>query len=102
MDKVRPNQFVPMFNSAGALKGESPSSNACCSARALAKIGACVINGGAMDGVRILSTDAIEAMHGDFKKSLNRGIGMSTEFSQGGVNLYRYSKLSIYVVKLSI
>ena len=50
MDKVTPNKFIPMFNRSIIRMGETPSGNAHCSARGMAKIGAAIVDGGSIDG----------------------------------------------------
>ena len=50
MDKVTPNKFIPMFNRSIIRMGETPSGNAHCSARGMARIGAAVVDGGSIDG----------------------------------------------------
>ncbi len=93
MDKITPNKFIPMFNRAVIRMGETPSGNASCSARGLAKIGACVLNGGELAGVRIMSEAAVEQLHEGLVAKRDHGMtGMVTEFSQGGINLYRRSE----------
>ena len=90
MDKVKANEFVPMFNRVDIRQGEIPSGNGSCSARGLAKIGSCIVNGGSLDGKQILKPETIEKMHGNLVRKSDYGIGgMKTEFSQGGVNLYK-------------
>ena len=54
MDKVTPNKFIPMFNRSVIRMGETPSGNAHCSARGMARIGAAVVAGGSLDGERTL------------------------------------------------
>jgi hypothetical protein len=90
MDKVTPNKFIPLFNRSVIRMGETPSGNACCSARGLAKIGACVLNGGSLDGESIMRAETCDALHADLVAKVDYGMtGMVTEFSQGGINLYR-------------
>ena len=50
LDKVTPNKFIPMFNRSIIRMGETPSGNAHCSARGMARIGAAVVDGGSIDG----------------------------------------------------
>jgi hypothetical protein len=91
LDKISPNGFVPSFNRWIIRKGETPSGNGTCSARGLAKIAACIINGGKLENVRILSEETVEALHAKISRAPDVGIqNMVTEFSQGGVNLYRF------------
>eukprot|EP00095_Tigriopus_kingsejongensis_P001144 maker-scaffold628_size122696-snap-gene-0.33 protein:Tk01144 transcript:maker-scaffold628_size122696-snap-gene-0.33-mRNA-1 annotation:"esterase" len=95
-DDGKPNYFVldlEHWNNAFIRRGESPSSNGVCSARGLAKIAAVMAHGGELDGFRILSQTAWQAMHGGLSLKMDhllRDPGWSpTEFSQGGVALYR-------------
>ncbi len=70
--------------------GESPSANGACSARGLAKLGACIMNGGEIDGVRILSKDTCEKMQANIvtKKDFLM-LGKKTSISQGGINFFK-------------
>ncbi len=71
-------------------RGETPSSNGACSARGLAKLGACILNGGELDGVRIMSKEGCDNMHKnpvDAKDALMMGV--HTNFTQGGLNVYQ-------------
>ena len=52
------------FNDPGFAKGETPSANANCSARGLAKLGAMMSAGGTLEGKQFLTPDAWQAMQG--------------------------------------
>ena len=71
-------------------RGETPSAGGACSARGLAKLGACMVNGGEMDGVRIISPKGCQRMQADATTQRDMGIlGIQTNFTQGGVNLFK-------------
>lgn len=71
-------------------KMEIPSANGFCSARGLAKIAACMVNRGELDGVRILSEDTCAKMQDKYIVRKDAALGLiTTEFSQGGVNLFQ-------------
>jgi len=68
---------------------EIPSGNGSCSARGLAKIAACIINGGELEGVRIISEEALRKMQDLSTYKIMAPFEIGTDFSQGGVNFYR-------------
>ncbi len=72
--------------------GEIPSANVMASARGLARLGACVVEGGELDGVRVMSREGCERMQGEFKTARTMGScqGVETSFSRGGLNLFGY------------
>ena len=67
--------------------GETPSANANCSARGLAKIAAMMSAGGKLDGKQYLSDQAWKALH-DKPIEANMGGLFKTRFTQGGVNQF--------------
>ena len=75
------------FNKPGFAKGETPSANATCSARGLAKVAAMMSAGGKWEGREFLSDEAWRAMHEHPVKASMGGI-MSTRFTQGGVDCF--------------
>lgn len=81
------------WNHGHVLRGESPSSSGVCSARGLAKVGAVMANGGELDGFKIMSKRAWDAMHSGLSLKHDNALkdpGWSpTEMSQGGVAYYR-------------
>ena len=86
-----PGAMAPYFNKKNVRIAEIPSCNASCSARGMAKLATCLVQGGELDGVRIMSRDSVEAMCSDStKKPLYGMMGAIAEFSQGGVNYFRY------------
>ena len=80
-------QLVRFFNKPVVAQGESASFNANCSARGLAKVAAMMAGGGSFEGKEYFGRDAWKALHAnaDLKKL---GGMVSTQFTQGGVNLY--------------
>ena len=66
--------------------GETPSANANCSARGLAKIAAMMSAGGTWEGREYLGQEAWNAMHGDPVRAEMSFI--TTTFTQGGVALF--------------
>lgn len=75
---------VGFFNDRSVVMGETPSANANCTARGLAKIAAMLSGGGSWQGREYLSAEAWDALHADplfAEMSI-----MPTVFSQGGVN----------------
>lgn len=75
---------LDIFNDRTFAAGETPSANANCSARGLAKIAAMMAAGGEWAGKTILSRQSWDAIHADPVPG-SMGI-MGSVFSQGGVN----------------
>ncbi len=74
---------ISFFNDRSIRMGETPSANATCSARALAKIAAMMSTGGKFGATEILSGAAWTALHdGPDRKSMGFA---TTTFTQGGV-----------------
>jgi len=69
------------------LKGETPSANANCSARGLAKVGAMMAAGGKLEGREFLGEAAWQAAHEHPLKSVMGGL-LTTRFTQGGVDYF--------------
>ncbi len=97
MDRLTPNTFVPMFNLPAVRAGETPSGNGSCSARGLAAVGTAMTLGGRVAGAPkaaappLLRPETVEALHAGSVARRDAGMGGAvTEFSQGGVNLYRW------------
>ena len=87
-----PPPFVGMglmgfFNNPGFDRGETPSANAKCSARGLAKIAAMMSAGGRWEGTEYLSDQAWKAMHENPVKA-DMGALLTTRFTQGGVDSF--------------
>lgn len=80
------------FNAASVRRGEVPSANGHCSARALAKVAASIVEGGALEGChRILSKAGIREAHaGVVKKFMFRAL--PTNFTNAGFNIFREKK----------
>ncbi len=75
------------INNPDFVMGETPSANANCSARGLAKIAAMMSAGGKFAGAEYLTEHAWQAMHDDAVKADMGGL-LPTRFTQGGVNLF--------------
>jgi CubicO group peptidase (beta-lactamase class C family) len=91
---------MAFFNDPAFAMGETPSANANCSARGLAKIAAMMSLGGSYAGTEYLSREAWAAMH-DEPVEADMGIG-STTFTQGGVASYsRQARNSTHLAKAS-
>ena len=75
------------FNEPGFARGETPSANANCSARGLAKIAAMMSAGGQWEGTEYLGEQAWKAMHEDPVKAA-MGALLTTRFTQGGVDSF--------------
>lgn len=74
---------ITFFNEVAVAKGETPSANANCSARGLAKIAAMMSTGGKLAGTEYLNDRGWQAMH---SAPSRKDMGFSTvTFSQGGV-----------------
>jgi len=78
---------IGFFNKPDLAMGETPSANANCSARGLAKIAAMMAAGGKLDGKDYLNEKAWAALH-DNPVQENMGGLFSTRFTQGGVNQF--------------
>ena len=70
------------FNLPEVAMGETPSANAHCSARGLAKLAAAMANGGRFEGAELISDTGWQAMHAE---PVTRNMAMTTTFTQGGV-----------------
>ena len=78
---------MDFFNEPGFARGETPSANATCSARGLAKVGAMVAAGGSWEGREYLSEQAWSALHARPLKAEMWGV-ITTRFTQGGVDSF--------------
>lgn len=78
---------IEFFNHPTVVKGETPSANANCSARGLAKIAAMMAMGGKWEGREYLSEETWTAMHADPVKAKMGGLFI-TNFTQGGVDCF--------------
>jgi len=78
---------LEFFNHPDFARGETPSANAKCSARGLAKVGAMMAAGGTFEGREFLSGDAWRAAHDHPVTAVMGGI-LVTRFTQGGVNSF--------------
>jgi CubicO group peptidase (beta-lactamase class C family) len=77
---------IAFFNEPAIAMGETPSANANCSARGLAKIAAMMAAGGKWAGTEYISEEAWQAMH---QHPLAADMGFATTtFTQGGVALF--------------
>ena len=79
---------MKIFNEPHWTKGETPSANATCSARGLAKVGAVMSAGGILQGREFISADAWKALH---ERPLHALMGslITTRFTQGGVDSFQ-------------
>lgn len=75
------------FNEPGFAKGETPSANASCSARGLAKVAAMMSAGGNWEYKTYLSEHAWQAMH-EHPVGARMGSMLVTRFTQGGVDSF--------------
>jgi CubicO group peptidase (beta-lactamase class C family) len=78
---------LEFFNEPGFARGETPSANATCSARGLAKLGAVMAAGGSWEGREYLSEQAWSALHAHPLRSDMGGV-IPTRFTQGGVDSF--------------
>jgi CubicO group peptidase (beta-lactamase class C family) len=78
---------IGVFNEPEFAMGETPSANASCSARGLAKIAAMMSGGGKWGGNHYLTEQAWSAMHANPIKAKMGGI-LTTRFTQGGVDTF--------------
>jgi CubicO group peptidase (beta-lactamase class C family) len=78
---------IEFFNEPAVVMGETPSANANCSARALAKIAAMMSCGGTWGGREYVSAEGWAALHGDPVKGAMGGF-FSTDFTQGGIDCF--------------
>jgi len=78
---------MDFFNEPGFARGETPSANATCSARGLAKVGAMVAARGSWEGREYLSEQAWSALHARPLKAEMGGV-ITTRFTQGGVDSF--------------
>ncbi len=76
------------FNNPAFARGETPSANATCSARGLAKVAAMMSAGGTLEGRQILAPSAWKALH---EKPVEAPLGslLTTRFTQGGVDSFK-------------
>lgn len=78
-------QSINAFNEPSIALGETPSANAHCSARGLAKLGSAMAMGGVTGGHQVINASAWQALH---DRPIQRDMGMNTAFTQGGVALF--------------
>ena len=77
---------IAFFNEPAIAMGETPSANANCSARGLAKIAAMMAAGGRWAGTEYINDEAWSALH---KDPLEADMGfVTTSFTQGGIALF--------------
>ena len=90
--------FPKLLNENNEMRtGEIPSVNAQCSARGMAKLAACIVNGGTLDGVKIMSQETVKKMQEEPIVKRDAVLaGMKTEFTKGGFNIYRLVKVRAY------
>ena len=79
---------LDFFNDHDFSRGETPSANAKCSARGLAKVAAMLAAGGRLDGREYLGETGWHAMHAH---PLEASLGplLMTRFTQGGVDCFK-------------
>ncbi len=75
---------IEFFNNHGLAMGETPSANATCSARGLARLAAMMANGGSLDGHACMSPEAWQSLHDEPEWDDMGGL-LPTRFTQGGV-----------------
>ena len=76
------------FNEPDFARGETPSANANCSARGLAKLAAMMSAGGTLEGKQILLPEAWTALH-EHPVEAPLGSLLNTRFTQGGVDWFK-------------
>ncbi|MEM7019934.1 MAG: serine hydrolase domain-containing protein [Pseudomonadota bacterium] len=79
---VKGMQNIAIVNGPMLASGESPSFNANCSARGLAKVAAAMANGGRLANQEVLNETAWAALH---EAPIEANMGFNTTFTQGGV-----------------
>lgn len=79
---MQANLAAGIFNSRDVVMGETPSANAHCSARGLARLAAVMASGGKSGDTHVVSEEAWQLMH---DAPIRRDMGMVTTFTQGGV-----------------
>ncbi len=89
-EKPKMEQLASLMDDPRMRSGEMPSANGGASARGLARVGACVAAGGQLDGVRILSEEAVAKMHSGVTAAKDAGLlGIVTDMTQGGLGVYK-------------
>lgn len=79
--------IIKAFSCHAGRTGEIPSANAICSARGMAKVAACIVEGGQLEGKRILSEATVAKIHEEPLQKPDYALaGLRTSFSKGGVN----------------
>ncbi len=78
---------LDFINHPGFLQGETPSANANCSARGLARVGAMMASGGTWEGREYINAAAWKAAH-DHPVKATMGSILTTRFTQGGVDSF--------------
>ncbi len=79
--------MLGFFNDPDFSRGETPSANATCSARGLARLAAVMTAGGSLDDRQYLTADAWKAMH-EHPLEAKLGVLLTTRFTQGGVDCF--------------
>jgi CubicO group peptidase (beta-lactamase class C family) len=82
---------IEFFNEDSIARGETPSANAHCSARGLARLAAMLANRGKFNGQEVLPESAWHAMHDN---PVVRQMAFETIFTQGGVAKFGDSRAS--------
>lgn len=84
-----------LYNKPAGINMECPSSNMVASARALAKVGSCLVpaSGGDSEKKKLLSDAAIDRMHADSILRLDETLCVPTRFTAGGFNDFTDSKI---------
>ncbi len=72
-------------------QGEFPSFNGIASARGLARLGACIVNGGTLEGVKILSEETVDKLMAEPIAKIDAAIpnNIITHMTQGGVAVFQ-------------
>ena len=79
--------ILGFFNDPDFARGETPSANANCTARGLAKLAAVMSAGGSLEGRQYLTPEAWKAMH-EHPMKARLGVLLTTRFTQGGVDCF--------------
>ena len=78
--------FMHIVNTPEYRMGEAASWNVHATADGMAKLGAYMVNGGSLNGRRLLSQETIDEFHSNPVTETEIPLGLRTSFTRGGVN----------------
>ncbi len=89
-EKFEPSKTGDHMDTESMKRGEFPSFNGVASARGLARLGACMVNGGSLDGVKIMSEETVKKFLYQPTAKLDGAMpnNFVSHMTQGGVGVF--------------